>query len=179
MPYRGTIKIDGTEVSKIPRQVLRERLTAIPQDGLILPGTIRQNLMPWLLNEADPPSADQISAPVVFQVLHDTFMAEKVESVGGLDTDMDKLGLSAGEKQLFSMARSILVNQRNGGKIILMDEATSNLDVETDKKLQHSIRKAFENFTICTIAHRTETVEKADMVYEIRGGRLASQTRWS
>lgn len=135
--------------------------------------------MPWLLNEADPPSADQISAPVVFQVLHDTFMAEKVESVGGVDTDMDKLGLSAGEKQLFSMARSILVNQRNGGKIILMDEATSNLDVETDKKLQHSIRKAFENFTICTIAHRTETVEKADMVYEIRRGRRASQTRWS
>lgn len=156
LPYEGSVTIDGLEVSKIPRKVLRSRVTAIPQDGLILPGTIRQNLMPWLLNESEPTS-DQCSTSDIMQVLEDTMLADKI-SLDSLDTHIDELGFSAGERQLFSVARSMLLNLWNGRRIVLMDEASSNVDVETDEKLHLAIGKAFQDRTICSITHRIETV---------------------
>lgn len=172
LPYTGSIKIDGKEVSRIPRDILRKRLTAIPQEGLTLPGTIRQNLMPWLLNEANPIEANQCSPLAMKHVLAETFMSAKIRRAGGLDAPMEKLGLSAGEHQLFSMARSMFMNLWYNGKIVLMDEVTSNLDVETDKDLQWAIGEAFHGLTRLTIAHRTETVEGSDVVYEVEDGRL-------
>ena len=175
LPYTGSITIDGKEVSRIPRHILRTRLTAIPQEGLTLPGTIRQNLMPWLLNEPKPEEARQCSRMTVKNVLADTFMTDKVATAGGLDAPMEKLGLSAGEKQLFSMARSMLMNVWFNGQIVLMDEVTSNLDKNTDKKLQVSIAKAFDGLTSLSIAHRTETVKGSDVVYEVNDGGVVNR----
>lgn len=170
LPYTGSITIDGKEVSRIPRHMLRTRVTAIPQEGLTLPGTIRQNLMPWLLNEPNPPEARQCSTQVIENVLADTFMTEKIAKAGGLDAPMGKLGLSAGEKQLFSMARAMCMNVWFKSRIVLMDEVTSNLDKETDRKLQVSIKTAFDGLASLSVAHRTETVEGCDAVYEVDDG---------
>lgn len=91
--------------STTPSNWLREGIG--PQEGLTLPGTIRQNLMPWLLNEANPQDAKQCSSDIIKSVLADTFMTENIAKAGGLDAPVEKLGLSAGEKQLFSMARAM------------------------------------------------------------------------
>lgn len=176
LPYTGSITIDGKEVSRIPRHILRTHVTAIPQEGLTLPGTIRQNLMPWLLNEANPQAAKQCSRQTIRSVLADTFMTEKIVKAGGLDASMEKLGLSAGEKQLFSMARAMLMNAWFKGQIVLMDEVTSSLDKETDGKLQVPIKKAFDGLASLSIAHRTETVEGCDVVYEVDDGRVRDST---
>lgn len=170
LPYRGSIQIDGKEVSRIPRHILRTRLTAIPQDGLILPGTIRQNLMPWLLNEKNPTTANQASPLALREVLISTFMVDKIRLAGGLDMDMEDLELSAGERQLFSMARSMLMNLWYEARVVLMDEATSSLDLKTDEGLQWAIGEAFHGISRCTIAHRTEIVKDYDNVFQVVDG---------
>ena len=134
----------------------------------MLPGTIRQNLMPWLLNDPEATS-DQCSTSTIKQVLEDTMLADKV-AVECLDTSVDELGFSAGERQLFSVARSMLLNLWNGRRIVLMDEASSNVDVETDEKLHLAIGRAFQGRTVCSITHRLETVKKAQVIYELDNG---------
>lgn len=167
--YRGSIKLDGVEVSRVSREVLRSRITATAQENLTLPGTIRQNLMPWTLND---PTAEQPPPAFVDDVLEQTLIAEKVKAAGGLDVPMDNLGLSAGEKQMFSMARSMLCHKHRKSKVVVMDEATSNMDLGTDGQMQRVVRSAFADSTVLMIAHRTETLEDADVMFELESGRL-------
>lgn len=174
LPYKGSIKIDGIELNRIPLDILRKRVTVIPQDTLTLPGTIRQNLMPWLLNEKDPREAHQVASITILNVLADTMLDDLIGDAGGVDINMEKFGMSAGEKQLFNVARSMLLHVWYEARVVLMDEVSSNVDPEADNRLQWAIGKAFRGLTTCSIAHRIETLKSANAIYRLDEGTVSS-----
>lgn len=161
--------MDGIEISRIPRHILRSRLTVNAQDTLILPGTIRQNLMPWLLKS---PLARQADRETLTKVLVRAYLAAPIMLAGGLDQPMARLILSVGERQLFSLARSVLTGLHRNSNIVLLDEATSNMDLETDDKMHAVIEEAFHQHTILMVAHRVETLDDADIVYRLQNGQI-------
>ena len=134
----------------------------IPQDPVLLPGTVRENIDPF----GDFP-ADQVAA-----ALAKVGLAAKVASLpDGLEQPLSAGGmqLSAGERQLLCLARALL----NGSRIVLIDEATSSLDAETDAQIQEVLRTELAGATVLVIAHRRETLTGADLVVRLDSGRIA------
>ena len=152
--------IDGIDLSKIPRKVLRERLTVIPQEPTFLKGTIRQNLDPMDLGKHN--SAAEV-------VLKKVGLWSIVTNAGGLDVPMEAECLfSHGQRQLFSLARAIL----KSSKILIIDEATSSVDLQTDKLMQHIISDHFTDCTIIAVAHRLQTIKNFDRIAVFENGRV-------
>ncbi|PGH27295.1 hypothetical protein AJ80_01005 [Polytolypa hystricis UAMH7299] len=145
----GSIWIDGIDISTIPRERIRSSIIALPQETLQLPGTIRNNLDP--LNTT--------TEEKIISALEKVQLWDKVHNNGGLDVDMDTLTLSHGEKQLLSLATAML-RRRSG--IVVQDEATGNVDAETEKLMQRLIREEFSDCTIISVAHRLHTIMDAD-----------------
>ncbi|KAI8176490.1 ABC transporter atnG [Colletotrichum sp. SAR 10_86] len=116
----GTISIDSESLTTMSRNKIRTSLTTLPQDPVLLPGTVRDNIDP----AGHTPDADLID------VLRKTRIWDALESRGGLDAEMSEAGLSAGQKQLFCLARAVLKH----GHVVLLDEATSNVDHGTDEE---------------------------------------------
>jgi len=154
----GTILIDGIDIRAIGLQPLRSGLAVIPQDPLLFSGTIRSNLDP-------------------FGVHADALLWGTVERVGlsrtvtGLLDVVEEGGhnFSAGQRQLLCVARALLARSR----VVLMDEATAAIDVETDAMLQRVLREEFADATTITIAHRLNTVLESDRVLVMDDGRAA------
>lgn len=171
LEYTGTIEIDGINISTIPRDVLRSRIITISQEYLDLGGTVRNNLVPLKLNQPDaggPPTDAEID-----DVLESVGLLHIIRGRHGLDQELSKAGLSHGQLQLLSIARAILRGKETQAKLVLMDEATSNVDLETDAKIQKVLRESFSGCTILMIAHRLETIEDADMFVELSHGRAS------
>ncbi|RJE27116.1 ABC transporter transmembrane region [Aspergillus sclerotialis] len=154
----GTITIDGYDLQTLPRELLRSRLIAIPQEPCFLSESIRIN--------ADP--SGKSSDEAIINACKTTQIWDAIEKRGGLDAHMNEKPLSQGEKQLFCLARAIL----RSGKILILDEATSNVDAETDRLMQRIIREKFQDYTIITVAHRLDTIMDSDMVAVLDKGRL-------
>ena len=108
----GNITIDGIDISTLPRQEIRSRITGVAQDPLILKGSVRLNI--------DPMGSVSDDAAIVSS-LKSVHLWNVVNEKGGLDTDIDELYLSHGQKQLLCLARAIL----GAGRILILDEATS------------------------------------------------------
>jgi len=158
----GRIVIDGVDVSTLRLHDLRAAIEVIPQDPVLLPGTVRENIDPF----GDFP-ADQVAA-----ALAKVGLAAKVASLpDGLEQPLSAGGmqLSAGERQLLCLARALL----NGSRIVLIDEATSSLDAETDAQIQEVLRTELAGATVLVIAHRRETLTGADLVVRLDSGRIA------
>ncbi len=155
----GTITIDGLDLQMLPRELIRSRMVAIPQDPFLLNGTIRLN--------ADPTST--IADELIIAAMTKIHLWDILEARGGLDAEMTKEPLSHGQQQLFCLGRSLL---RNGSKILILDEATSSTDVETNRLMQELIRVEFKHHTIITVAHRLDTILDSDKVAVLDGGRL-------
>ncbi|CAD8077788.1 unnamed protein product [Paramecium sonneborni] len=157
---QGQILIDDIDTQNVSLKQLRESITSIMQDAVIFNGTIRENLDP--LNKI---SDDQIK-----KVLLDCCLDKLADNRNGLDTQLYEGGdnLSAGEKQLLCIARAILKKS----KIILIDEATANIDVDTEHKIQETITKAFKSCTVITIAHRINTILNCDKIIVINKGQI-------
>ncbi|OJJ51777.1 hypothetical protein ASPZODRAFT_57391 [Penicilliopsis zonata CBS 506.65] len=163
---KGTICIDGVDLATLPRETIRHRIITIPQDPFLIPsGSLRENL---------DVGSGTVSDEEMLQVLHKVHLASVLERRDAslpLDTMMKDLPLSAGQIQLLSLARAILLRPSRGN-LLLLDEATSNIDRETDAVMQRVLREEFRGYTVAAIAHRLETIEDADNVLVMEGGRV-------
>ncbi|KAI8265875.1 ABC transporter [Colletotrichum sp. SAR11_239] len=157
-PSSGSIEVDGVDISTVPISRLRESLVALPQDALFLPGSVRRNLDPL----------DKSDDAAVWEALEKTRLKSLFEDKGGLDVDFETEWLSAGQKQLFCMARAMLRQSR----VLLLDEATSSLDQATEQVVQDLIRSEFEGWTVIVIAHRLQAVVDFDKIVALQDGEV-------
>ncbi|KAJ5598777.1 hypothetical protein N7537_008861 [Penicillium hordei] len=171
----GRITIDGMDLSRIPRPALRSRIVTIPQDPVELPGSVRYNLTQFSSLEAR--SGDNGEA--MKRTLERVGLWETVSKRGGLDGELNNVGLSGGQKQLFSLARALLAvqNIRAEGGIVLLDEPTSSVDGGTEVDIQRIVREEFARHTIILVSHRLDAARDADIVVLMEGGKVAEVRR--
>ncbi|MGW6912672.1 ATP-binding cassette domain-containing protein [Kitasatospora sp. NPDC054939] len=164
-PQSGRILIDGVDVATLRLHDLRARIEVIPQDPVLLPGTLRANLDPY---EAFPDG--EIEAVLAKVGLADRLLALP----GGLGHTVASGGaqLSTGERQLLCLARALLHRSR----IVLIDEATASLDAETDAHIRRTLDTELKGATVLCIAHRGDALADAERVVVLDGGRVARAT---
>ncbi|CAL9687902.1 unnamed protein product [Knipowitschia caucasica] len=157
----GRIIIDGVDICTIGLHDLRGRLTIIPQDPVLFSGTLRMNLDPF----------NKFSDEEIWRVLELSHLKVFVSGLQeGLHYEVSEGGenLSVGQRQLLCLARALLRKSR----ILILDEATAAVDLETDDLIQNTIRKEFSHCTILTIAHRLNTIMDSSRVMVLDAGRI-------
>lgn len=157
----GIIVVDDENIHDISSKVLRQKIAALPQEPLIFSGTVRENIDPF----------NKYSDKDITTALMKCQLSEFVKDEGLLDQEISLKTLSSGESQLFSLARILLEKS----KILCLDEATSNVDTDTDQVIQKVIREEFKDSTIITIAHRIETVMDYDRVLVMSRGQIIEE----
>lgn len=176
----GSITIDGRDISQMGLRDLRSKLLIIPQDPVLFQGTIRKNLDPFH-NYSDEVLWDSLRR----SGLIDELLMHRVKNTRLADNNYDSLhkfhldqsvedegsNFSLGEKQLISLARSLVRNS----KILILDEATSSVDYETDAKIQDTIVREFSQCTILCIAHRLKTILSYDRIMVMDQGRIVEK----
>ncbi|PON29457.1 hypothetical protein TGAM01_v201706 [Trichoderma gamsii] len=159
-PSSGTLSIDSIPLNTISREVIRSRLITVAQDQFVLPGTIRQNI--------DPSSSYPQGA--IIEALQAVNLWNVIDARGGLDATFEEDMLSHGQKQLFFLARAVL--KKDCGKVVLLDEASSSLDKETEQLVRTTINTHFKNHTVISIAHHLATILDFDRVVVMEKGRV-------
>ncbi|KXX77725.1 Canalicular multispecific organic anion transporter 1 [Madurella mycetomatis] len=188
--HAGEITIDAHPLSTIHRPSLRNRLIALPQDPVFLPegSTVRANLDPLgAISNSDNINNNDDDCRAALELVS---LWPFVASRGGLDAPMSPDTLSQGQKQLFSLARAILrrrVRARersasdsdndNDGGVLLLDEVSSSVDLETDEAMQRIIRQEFAGYTIVMVSHRLGMVMGFDTVVVMDEGRIVETGR--
>ena len=164
-PQFGTITIDGEDVSKVKLQSFRKHLGVVLQDEFLFEGTIRENIM------FPRPEATEVQVQAAVKAAYVNEFTDRFED--GLETLIGERGvkLSGGQRQRIAIARAILADP----KIIILDEATSNLDTESEALIQKSLAELTKNRTTIVIAHRLSTIRKADQILVIENGRIAER----
>ncbi len=160
---RGAILLDGVDIREIPQRELRRRVGMVLQDVFLFSGSVADNLA---LGRADLERAQLERAAAAVEA--DRFIRRLPQ---GYETELRERGanLSAGQRQLLSFARALA----HGADVLVLDEATSSIDTETEATLQRGIHTLMESKTALVIAHRLSTIEDVDRIYALHHGRLA------
>jgi ABC-type multidrug transport system fused ATPase/permease subunit len=162
-PTRGQILIDGMDIREVQQESLREQIAMVLQDTFLFNGTIRENI---LYGRPDATDEEMIAAAK---------MANAHEFItsfpGGYEQEVGERGikLSGGQKQRISIARAILADPR----ILILDEATSSVDTESEILIQEAMERLMRSRTTFVIAHRLSTVKNADKIVALDHGRVA------
>lgn len=163
----GKVEIDGVDIAQIDLQKLREKVTVIPQDPTLFTGSLRFNLDPF----------DTVTDEKILMLLNEAGLSDLLARSDNADADERGINmkiteggknLSAGERQLICICRAILRKNR----IVVLDEATANIDVITEQKIQRLIDAEFKGSTVVTIAHRLNTIIRSDYVLVLSRGQL-------
>lgn len=161
-PTKGVITVDGLDLSAVSLNSYRSQLGVVLQDDFLFEGTIRENI----LFPRPGASEDQLLKAV--KAAHVNEFSERFEK--GLDTVIGERGvkLSGGQRQRIAIARAILADPR----VLILDEATSNLDTESEAYIQESLRSLMKGRTTFVIAHRLSTIRQADQILVIENGHI-------
>lgn len=157
----GRIVIDGKNIAKVPLREVRSRLAIIPQEPVMFKGSVRSNLDPF----------GDATDNELWEALDMVHLKEAVSDMqGGLDAAVSEGGsnFSLGQKQLVCMARCVLKKTR----VLVLDEATAAMDLQTDSLIQKTIRRVFKGRTTITIAHRLDTIIFSDKILAMASGEL-------
>jgi ATP-binding cassette subfamily B protein len=162
-PVSGSVKVGGVDLRDATLTSLRKRIVVVPQEGFLFAGTLRDNVRVGRPEASDEEVADALRA----LGLYDRFAAFPE----GLETEVRERGsrLSAGERQLISLARAALADP----SILILDEATSNLDPGTEHHVEAALERLTEGRTVVVVAHRLSTAARADRIAVIYDGLLA------
>ena len=162
-PRAGSISMGGVDLRDATLRSLRDRIVVVPQEGFLFTGTVRDNVRVGRLDATDAEVEAAVDALGV---------RERFETLpNGLDTEVRERGsrLSAGERQLVSLARAALADPA----VLVLDEATSNLDPGTERVVERALERLTENRTVVVVAHRLSTAARADRVGVVDDGVLA------
>jgi subfamily B ATP-binding cassette protein MsbA len=164
-PISGTIKIDGVNVDEIRLDSYRSHLGVVLQDDFLFEGTIRENIL------FPRPNASEEDLLKAVKSAHVQEFTDRFED--GLDTLIGERGikLSGGQRQRIAIARAILANPG----ILILDEATSNLDTESEALIQESLKELMHGRTTFVIAHRLSTIRQADQILVIEKGEIVER----
>lgn len=165
VPQSGTITVDGKDLSKVSLNSYRSQLGVVLQDDFLFDGTIRDNIL-----FAKPDATEQELQAAIDGAYVREF-SDKFEK--GLDTVIGERGikLSGGQRQRVTIARAILADPR----VLILDEATSSLDTESESLIQESLKQLLKGRTTFVIAHRLSTIRQADQILVIEQGQIAER----
>jgi ATP-binding cassette, subfamily B, bacterial len=161
----GAITIDGHDLRDVTQESLRRQLGVVPQEGFLFAGTVRDNIAFGTPGATD----EQVVAAAKTVGAHDFVV--KLED--GYETNLQERGtrLSNGQRQLVALARALLADPR----ILILDEATSAVDIGTERKIEAALRTLLEGRTAFIIAHRLSTIRNADLIVVLEHGRIVEQ----
>ena len=164
-PVEGSITIDGVDLRNVTQESLRRQLGVVPQEGFLFAGTVRDNIA---FGSPDASPAE-VAAAAQAVGAHEFIMALE----DGYETNLQERGtrLSLGQRQLVAFARALLANPR----ILILDEATSSVDIGTERRIESALRTLLADRTAFVIAHRLSTIRDADLIVVLEHGKVIEQ----
>ena len=161
-PTRGRVLVDGRDLREVTQQSLRSQLGIVPQEGFLFSGTVRDNIAfgrPEATEDELTAAAAAVGADEVIEGLPE-----------GYDTPVGERGghLSAGQRQLVAFARAAAADPR----LLILDEATANVDIRTEARIEAGLRRLLAGRTAIVIAHRLSTIRRAGRILVLEAGRI-------
>ena len=162
-PQRGRVLVDGHDLRDLRASCLRSQFGIVPQEGFLFSGTVRENIA-----FGRPDASDEEIRAAAATVGADPFISALPD---GYETEVGERGvqLSAGQRQLVAFARALLAEPR----ILILDEATSSVDVRTERQIERALERLLIGRTAIVIAHRLSTIRRAARIVVLEGGRIA------
>jgi ABC-type multidrug transport system fused ATPase/permease subunit len=164
-PTGGAITIDGIDLREVTQESLRRQLGIVPQEGFLFAGTVAENIA------FAQPGAAQAEIEAAARAVGADELVARLED--GYETQLGERGsrLSLGQRQLVAFARALLADPR----ILVLDEATSSVDIGTERKIERALRRLLHGRTAFIIAHRLSTIRDADLIVVLEHGRIVEQ----
>jgi ABC-type multidrug transport system fused ATPase/permease subunit len=164
-PRAGRITIDRVDLRDVTQGSLRRQLGVVPQEGFLFAGTLHDNIA---FGRPGATRAEVVEAARIVGA-HDFVVSLE----NGYDTQLQERGsrLSLGQRQLVAFARAVLADPR----ILILDEATSSVDIGTERKIERALRRLLADRTAFVIAHRLSTIRNADLIVVLEHGRVVEQ----